>query len=75
VNGSSEPRYVLDPIVSPTFVSFDGVSTSISYWDHFEMERTVHSSLPMTSLRIKTVDEVARNSISKLLNLLSIVGK
>lgn len=45
------------------------------YYRFFEIERTRLPNLPVRSLRFKTSDEIGLNSLNKLLNLVSVLGK
>ena len=43
-------------------------------WSYYEFERKVLSTLPHRILRLKTIDEVGKHSLTKLLNLTSLFG-
>lgn len=72
-------RYTCDAQVSAAFRAptppweHQGHITS-GHWNYFEFERSSLTGVPTRALRRKTLDEVGLNSISKLLNLASILG-
>jgi hypothetical protein len=45
-----------------------------SSWEYHEFERTVLATIPHRIVRIRTVDEVGKYSLNKLLNLCSVFG-
>lgn len=56
---------------SARFLSKQGAVNACRY---FEFERTSLSALPHRTLRFRTVDEVAQNSLNKLFNLMAVLG-
>lgn len=41
----------------------------------FQIDRTVLATLPVTGLRVKTLDEITPHSLTRIFNLLAILGK
>lgn len=74
VQGVQQDSYALQAELSPNFTVMTSQHGARSTWRHFDLERTVHSSVPMISLRFKTADEIGMHSINKLLNLASVLG-
>jgi len=74
-HGQQRPRYVVTPEIAPSFTVLQDAHTPLSQWHYLDFERTVHSAIPMSQLRVKTADEISRNSISKLLNLAAVLVK
>jgi len=55
------------------YVRFDDNTPGVGYVSLYEFERTVYSSIPSLSLRLKTIDEVGKHAVNKLLNLSSLL--
>ena len=67
--GTNRISHVLD---TPATVNILDQKPSEVNWRYFEFQRTVLSALPHRVLRLKTVDEVAKNSLNKLSNLMAV---
>lgn len=48
-------------------------SSGTSKFRHFDFERSLYSTLPVAALRFKSVDEIGKSSVNKLLNLASVL--
>jgi hypothetical protein len=57
----------------PPFYTQMSSSPATSFWEYLDIERTVHASIPCAPLRFKTVDEIGKFGITKLLNLSSLL--
>lgn len=57
----------------PASAKVDTEKTPMASFDYFYFERQVCSSLPHRALRLKTVDEIGKNALNKVLNLASIL--
>lgn len=55
--------------------SFEKYSTRNGGGQYFEFSRIPLSSIPRRSLRFKSADEVGRNSVNRLLNLVSLLAR
>lgn len=56
-----------------SYVTVHETTPGLVKLDYFEFERTPLASLPTRSLRIKTIDEVGRYGITKVLNLAAVL--
>lgn len=63
---------VMLPVPSNSSVRITSVSPGISTWDYTHFSRTQIGTLPSRNLRFKTVDEIGRNAVNRLLNLASL---
>lgn len=67
--GTSTTRYTANP---GTIITSQKIGTT--EWKYFEFERTPLAVLPGRSLRFKTADEIGLHSVTKLLNLVAVLG-
>jgi hypothetical protein len=71
----SDFAYKLRPGFSPSVYVIEESLPGNCEFTIFDFQRTALSSLPVSPLRVKTFDEIAPHSVSKVLNLLSLLGR